>query len=189
LDGAFFARDTVEVARALVGVLLVHGSPEGRTVGRVVETEAYLAEGDPASHAHRGPTPRNASMFARAGTAYVFRSYGLHRCLNVVTAAAGVGEAVLLRALEPLAGLELMARRRGREGARSLCSGPGKLAQAMGVGLEHDGACLLSGDLRLHVPSAGPRPKLAAGPRVGISKAVDLPLRFRLAQSPFVSRS
>lgn len=186
----FYRRGTVELARELVGTLLMHDSPSGRAVGRIVETEAYLSEGDPASHSHRGRTDRNDSMFACAGTAYVYLIYGVHRCLNVVTAEEGVGEAVLLRALEPLEGLDVMAARRGTSTVRSLCSGPGKLAQAMGVSGEHDGVSLLNGALGLYAPEADAEgAKVAAGPRVGISRATELPLRFWLAGSPFVSRT
>jgi len=189
LPAGFFRRSTPEVARALLGCLLVHDAPEGRAVGRIVESEAYLAVGDPASHSHRGPTARNAAMFARAGTAYVYLIYGLHLCLNVVTARAGVGEAVLLRALEPLEGLELMAARRGTARRSELCSGPGKLAQALGVTRAHDGTDLRAGSLRLLPPApAGAAPPVAVRPRVGITRAAGLELRFFLADCPFVSR-
>lgn len=168
------------VARRLIGARLVHHSPDGVTVGRILETEAYLSSGDPACHAHRGPTARNASMFLAAGHAYVYLIYGVHQCFNVVTGPEGVGEAVLVRALEPLAGLELMRARRGVLRDRDLCSGPGKLARAMGLGPEQDGASLREGALLLCPPERAWRlPALDVGPRVGIAQAVDLPLRFR----------
>ena len=175
------------VARRLLGARLVHESHEGRTVGRIVETEAYLAD-DAASHSFRGPTGRNRAMFLGAGHAYVYRIYGLHLCLNVVTGRAGHGEAVLLRALEPLEGIELMAARRGTDRLRDLCSGPAKLAQAMGVRPEHDGADLAHGRLRLIPESGGTRPEVAVTPRIGITRAADRPLRFLVAGSPWLSR-
>jgi len=188
LPASFYRAPTVEVARALLGKLLVHDSPEGRTAGRIVETEAYLFEGDPACHAARGETKRNRSMFGPAGTAYVYLIYGMYRCLNVVTAEEGVGEAVLLRALEPLEGLELMAARRGTLVERNLCSGPGKLVQAMGIGPEHDGVDLRGSALTVWDPGGEEAPSITTGPRIGIRKGAELPLRFRLASSEWVSR-
>ena len=187
LGAAFFARDAATVARALLGCVLLHRNEAGLCGGRIVETEAYLALGDPASHSHRRPTAPNASMFARAGTAYVYRIYGVHLCFNVVTGPVGVGEAVLIRALEPLCGIEAQRRRRGVEDLRALCSGPGKLAQALGLGPEMDGESLLAGPLGVW---SGER--VVAGveitPRIGITKARELPLRFVLEASPFASR-
>ncbi|MBI5363469.1 MAG: DNA-3-methyladenine glycosylase, partial [Planctomycetes bacterium] len=145
LGARFFAREASTVAHALVGKLLVHRTREGTCSGRIVETEAYLSAGDAASHAHRGPTPRNASMFAAGGTAYVYRIYGVHLCFNVVTGPTGSGEAVLVRALEPLRGVELQRTRRGIADLRALCSGPGKLVQALGIRREHDGTSLVDG--------------------------------------------
>jgi len=193
LGRSFFERPTEELARALLGCCLVHDGPAGRSAGRVVETEAYLAEGDEASHSWRGPSARNASMFARPGTAYVYLIYGLHHCLNVVSAPEGKGEAVLLRALEPLVGLEEMRARRGREGERELCSGPAKLTVALGVGPEHDGVDLCRGELGLWSPEAfgeweAGAAQVARGPRVGIRRAAELPLRFWLEGSPWISR-
>ena len=186
VSAAFFRGPTVRVARRLIGARLVHRSREGTTVGRIVETEAYLSRGDSASHSHPGPTSRNASMFLGPGHAYVYLIYGLHHCFNVVTGPRGVGEAVLIRALEPLEGIELMRERRG-VGARDLCNGPGKLVQAMGFGLEMDGETLMGGPLFLARPEQGwqgwqgwREERIESGPRVGITKAADLPLRFRL---------
>ena len=186
LGRSFFQAETEELARALLGQVLVHESAEGLVAGRIVETEAYLAAGDPASHSHRGETRRNRSMFGRPGTAYVYLIYGMHRCLNVVSAPVGGGEAVLLRALEPLEGVELMRARRGAVKDRDLCNGPGKLVQALGLGAEHDGADLCRGALGLWAPGGsdgelGAARQVLSGPRIGISNAVDLPLRFRLA--------
>ncbi|MFN0009540.1 MAG: DNA-3-methyladenine glycosylase [Planctomycetota bacterium] len=186
---SFFLRPTPVVARDLLGQVLVHDSPEGRTAGIIVETEAYLRD-DPASHSFRGPTARNASMFGPPGRAYVYLIYGIHRCLNVVTAEAGIGEAVLLRALEPIEGLELMRSRRGDVDDRDLCSGPGKLVQALGIEGAHDGLDFARGPVglresRLLRPA---RARVVRDVRVGIRKGMDLPLRFCLRESPFVSR-
>ena len=172
-----FRGSTVEVARRLIGTLLVHETSEGRVSGVIQETEAYLSEGDAASHSHRGRTKRNASMFLAPGHAYVYRIYGLHHCFNVVTAPEGVGEAVLIRSLAPVEGLERMAERRGRSALAELCSGPAKLVQALGIGAQQDGQRIGQGGLRLET-RAGPAVRLRATPRIGISKATDLDLRF-----------
>ncbi len=176
-----FEASSAAVAEALIGaLLLVDGAG-----GVIVETEAYDRD-DPASHSHRGPTPRNASMFGPPGRAYVYRSYGMHWCLNVVCREAGHGAGVLIRAVEPTAGIERMRARRGVADDRLLCSGPGRLAQALGVDRSHDGLPLDAPPFEL-VPAAAP-PAVVRGPRIGISKAVELPWRFGLAGSPFVSR-
>ena len=192
LSRAFFDAPTVDLARALIGCCVVHETSVGRTAGRIVETEAYLAEGDPASHSHRGETARNRSMFGPPGTAYVYLIYGVHRCLNVVSAPTGVGEAVLLRALEPLDGLEEMRARRGAGDARRLCDGPGKLVEALGLGLEHDGLSLREGALQLWTPESyeghDADAEIRVCERIGIRKAAELPLRFCLDGSPWLSR-
>lgn len=176
---AFCTRPALTVAADLLGACLtVRGCG-----GRVVETEAYAAD-DPASHSFRGPGQRNAAMFGPAGHAYVYRSYGLHWCLNVVCTP---GEAVLIRALEPLEGLAIMRRRRGQEDLAALCSGPGKLGQALGIDRADDGAAFDGVALRL-LPDPVPATLRLAGPRIGISRAVDLPWRFGLRGSPFLSR-
>lgn len=186
---ADFAQPTVRLARHLIGAVLSHQGAEGIAVGRIVETEAYLSVDDRASHSHRGRTPRNASMFGPPGRAYVYLSYGLHLCFNVVTAPADTGEAVLVRALEPLEGLELMRRRRGGVRDRDLCDGPGKLSAALGIELGHDGASLARGLLRVWFPRFEVADSaIAVGPRIGISHAADLPLRFGLRGSAWVSR-
>ncbi len=191
LGRSFFRRPTVSLARDLIGCVLVSGESGVSVAGRIVETEAYLSEGDPASHSHRGETRRNASMFGEAGLVYVYLIYGVHHCLNVVSGEAGVGEAVLIRALEPLEGLELMRARRGGVRDRELCRGPGKLAQAFGLSLEHDGLDLCRGPLELRAPAARvgvhEASTIEAGPRVGITKAADLPLRFRVGGSEWTS--
>jgi len=176
---AFFARHPVTVARDLIGwTLTVDG-----VGGRVVETEAYHHE-DPASHAFRGPTPRNGAMFGPVGRAYVYRSYGVHWCLNLVCGESP-GSAVLLRALEPTQGLALMQARRGLSEPRSLCSGPGKLCEALAVTRAHDGLAL---DRPPFALVAGSAAAIAVGPRIGITKAAELPWRFGEAGSRFVSR-
>jgi DNA-3-methyladenine glycosylase len=178
----FFARSVHEVAPDLVGVtLLVDG-----VGGRIVEVEAYDRE-DPASHGHRGRTARNEAMFGPPGHAYVYRSYGIHWCLNLVCGEVGVPEAVLIRALEPTAGLEEQRRRRGVEDERALCSGPGKLCQALGITREHDGLPLDVPPFRLD--ERREVPKIATGPRIGITRATELSWRYVDANSPFVSRA
>jgi DNA-3-methyladenine glycosylase len=176
------AAPVLEVARELVGAeLYVDG-----VGGRIVEVEAYHHE-DPASHGYLGRrTARNAAMFLPGGHAYVYRSYGIHWCLNVVTGGPDEAEAVLIRALEPLAGLDAMRARRGLDDPRALCSGPGKLCQALGVTREHDGLPLDAPPFEVRARSA--EPELAVGPRIGISRAQELPWRFGLSGSRFLSR-
>lgn len=177
----FFARNVVEVAPDLVGAMLLVGG----VGGVVVETEAYDPE-DPASHSFSGPTTRNGAMFGPPGRAYVYRSYGIHWCLNLVCGPAGHGAAVLVRALQPTAGLDVMRVRRGLAGDRLLCSGPGRLCQALAVTRELDGSALDEPPFELLArPALVP---VSAGPRIGISKAADLPWRFGLAGSPYLSR-
>jgi DNA-3-methyladenine glycosylase len=181
LGRGFFARSVHEVAPELVGcTLLVDG-----VGGRLVEVEAYDAE-DPASHGFRGETGRNRAMFGPPGHAYVYRSYGLHWCLNLVCGREGVPEAVLVRALEPTLGLERMRERRGLEDERLLCAGPGRLCQALGVTAAQDGLALDEPPFGLL--AAREEVAVAQGPRVGITRAVDLPWRYGLAGSSFVSR-
>jgi DNA-3-methyladenine glycosylase len=178
------ALPVVEAARALVGCTVTHGP----TSGVVVETEAYH-ESEPACHAFVGVTRRTRVLFGPPGAAYVYRSYGIHALLNVVVEPPGTGAAVLVRALEPLDGLELMRARRRVARDVDLCNGPGKLTQALAVELEHDGSDLLSGPVRLGPPPPGwEAPEVAAGVRIGITKAADLPWRFCAAGSPHVSR-
>ncbi|HET7567117.1 MAG TPA: DNA-3-methyladenine glycosylase [Gaiellaceae bacterium] len=181
LERQFFARPVHEVAPDLIGAtLLVDG-----VGGVVVEVEAYDQE-DPASHGFAGRTARNASMFGPPGHAYVYRSYGIHWCLNLVCEAEGRAEAVLIRALQPTAGLDAMQARRGVEDVRALCSGPGKLCQALAVTREHDGLRLDRPPFELHARERVP--EIVTGPRIGITKAAELTWRYGLAGSPFVSR-
>jgi DNA-3-methyladenine glycosylase len=178
----FFARSVHQVAPDLIGAtLLVDG-----VGGRIVELEAYDQQ-DPASHAYRGRTPRNAAMFGPPGHAYVYRSYGIHWCLNLVCGGEGVPEAVLIRALEPTRGLELQQSRRGVDDVRQLCSGPGKLCQALGITREHDGLALDVPPFRLE-PRAEV-PEIVTGPRIGITRATDLSWRYMSAGSPYLSRA
>jgi DNA-3-methyladenine glycosylase len=181
LAGIDFSQPSLQVAQALIGVtLLVDG-----VGGLIVETEAYDAE-DPASHTYHGPTERNASMFGPPGHAYVYRSYGIHWCLNFVCREPGHGAGVLIRALQPTEGLERMQARRGLEDPRQLCSGPGKLGQALGITRALDGRSLQHPPFLLR-PRLG-QVALATGVRIGISKAAEQPWRFGLAGSKFVSR-
>ena len=180
---AFYDRPVVEVARALVGCLLAH---EG-ALGRIVETEAYH-EQEPACHAYIGLTPRTRTLFDSPGHAYVYRSYGVHALLNAVVEPEGVGAAVLIRALEPLEGLELMRGRRRLDDRRALCSGPGKLTQALDIGLALDRTSLADGPIKILPRPAGEEPAIVSGERIGITRAVELPWRFCDASSDCVSR-
>jgi DNA-3-methyladenine glycosylase len=175
----FFARETSVVARGLIGASL---AIEGCR-GIIVETEAYRHD-DPASHSFGGRNGRNASMFGPGGIAYVYRSYGVHWCLNFV---CGSGCAVLIRALEPTLGIDRMRARRGSEDVRQVCSGPGKLTEALGIDGSFDGLPLDAPPFKLTLPEKS-RPTIVTGPRIGISKAAELPWRYGLSGSPFLSR-
>ncbi len=170
-----------EVAPELIGATL---AVDG-VGGTIVEVEAYDQD-DPASHGFRGPTARTTSMFGPPGHAYVYRSYGIHWCLNLVCAPEGRAEAALVRALEPTRGLEAMRERRGLDAARALCSGPGKLCQALGITRALDGLALDEPPFELVARES--EPTLVVGPRIGITRAVELPWRYGLAGSPFLSR-
>jgi DNA-3-methyladenine glycosylase len=184
LEAAFYDRPVLEVARDLVGCTVRHGA----TAGVIVEAEAYH-HSEPACHAYVGLTPRTSTLYGPPGVAYVYRSYGIHALLNAVCEPPGEGAAVLIRALEPLDGLDEMRARRGLHRAEDLCSGPGKLTQALGIGLDLNGSSLVDGPVRFG-PPVGARPELevAVGPRIGITKAADLPWRFCAAGSRHVSR-
>jgi DNA-3-methyladenine glycosylase len=184
LSHAFYDRPVVEVARALLGCVVRHGD----TAGVIVETEAYH-ESEPACHAFVGLTARTAPLFGPPGRAYVYRSYGIHALLNAVTGPEGEGAAVLFRALEPLEGLEHMRLRRGLDRVEDLCSGPGKLTQALGITLEHNTTDLAAGPIAIEAPPPGwDAIEIVAGTRIGITKAAELPWRFCVAGSRSVSR-
>ncbi len=184
LEVEFFDRSVHAVARDLIGCSL---SVDG-VGGVIVETESYERD-DPACHAHVGLTERTAPLFGPPGRAYVYRSYGIHACLNFVCEPEGDAAAVLIRALEPRWGIDRMGERRGRDRRRDLCSGPGKLAQALGIGLELNRAPAIDGPFDLRGPDPEkPRASIEAGPRVGISRGVELPWRFCAADSTYLSR-
>jgi len=180
----FYARSVHEVARDLVGCLVRHGE----TAGRIVETESYHME-EPACHAYAGLTERTRTLFGEPGRAYVYRSYGVHALLNAVTEEEGVGAAVLVRALEPVDGIEVMRERRGVGRDEELCSGPGKLTQALGIWLSLNGTSLVDGPIEVltREPGAG-EPRVVIGERIGITRAMELPWRFCDADSRHVSR-
>ncbi len=188
LPRAFYARHVVQVARGLLGRLLVHETPNGVIAGHIVEVEAYRGAGDPASHAWRGTTPRNRVMFGEPGHAYVYFTYGMHHCVNVVAEPAGRAAAVLVRALAPVAGIELMVRARGPLKREQLARGPGCVTRALGLTRAHDGLDLTRGPLWISDRSpqrAGHR--VTASARIGIRFAREREWRFFLAGSPFVS--
>jgi DNA-3-methyladenine glycosylase len=187
LSASFYDRPVLAVARDLVGCTVTHGA----TSGVIVETEAYHMD-EPAAHSFRGPTPSNEMLFGPPGLAYVYRSYGIHAMLNAVVERDGIGSAVLIRALEPATGIDVMRARRGVAGRgplTALCSGPGKLAQALGIGLDLNGTSLVDGPIAFGPrPPAWRDPAIVVGVRIGITKAVDLPWRFCAAGNPHVSR-
>ena len=197
LEAGFYSRPVHDVARDLVGCVVRHGE----TAGRIVETESYHMD-EPACHAYAGVTERTQTLFGEPGRAYVYFSYGIHSLLNAVAEEEGVGAAVLIRALEPVDGVELMRRRRGMTRApqrklglrrsvqdEDLCSGPGKLTQALSIGLSLNGTSLVDGPIEVLTRERGsPEPRLVVGERVGITKAAELPWRFCDADSRHVSR-
>ena len=189
LPVAFFRRPTEVVAAELVGMVVVSSVGGELTEGRIVETEAYLGYDDPASHGylHRR-NRRNGALFGPPGSWYVYLSYGMHWCANLVCQRAGLASAVLLRALEPLAGLQIMRQRRGGVADRELCSGPGKLSQALGITRDLDGSRMLGAGVVVRRPDSMVGIAIAATPRIGITKAANWPLRFCLAGSPWTSR-
>jgi DNA-3-methyladenine glycosylase len=187
LPATFYLRPVLEVARDLLGRLLVHDAPEGRSAVRIVETEAYDGEHDPASHAYRGQTARNAVMFGPPGHLYVYLTYGMHECLNVVCAPAGTAQAVLLRAGEPVLGAELMAARRPLARPRDLTRGPARLAAALGLGRWANGADLRAGPVLLTAGWPVDDAAVAWTGRVGVANAIDRPWRAVVAASPWVS--
>jgi DNA-3-methyladenine glycosylase len=175
----------VEVARALLGTILVHGS----TSGRIVETEAYLGPQDRAAHSWRGVTPRTRVLFGEPGHAYVYLIYGMYECLNVVAEPEGSPGCVLIRAVEPLEGIARMQRRRsGARGVEDLANGPGKLTLALGISRRHNGSDFTSGPLTIHSPEQPEAIRIAVSPRIGIRHCADWPLRFFIERSRFLSR-
>jgi DNA-3-methyladenine glycosylase len=178
--------DTAALARFLIGKILTHETGDGLASGRIVETEAYIA-GDAASHAYRGPTRRNGSMFLERGHAYVYRIYGTSFCINVVSESAGIGTAVLLRALQPLDGVALMERRRGVTSLRDLARGPGRLCQALAIDLSHDGTDLCASRSLWLGLSGADELSLGESKRIGITKDADRMLRFYERGNAFVS--
>jgi DNA-3-methyladenine glycosylase len=184
LDPGFYARPVLQVARDLVGCRLAFGG----AWGVIVETEAYH-ESEPACHAYVGLTARTSTLFGPPGAAYVYHSYGIHALLNAVCEPEGVGAAVLIRAIEPVAGVKGMRARRGLVRPEDLCSGPGKLTQALGIGLDLNATSLTAGPIRIGPRPAGwRRPRIVVGERVGINRAVELPWRFCALGSRCVSR-
>jgi DNA-3-methyladenine glycosylase len=183
LGKKFFNQPTVDLAKALLGKYLVFGNLKGM----IVETEAYLYKDDPGCHASRGKTIRNAPMFGPAGNTYVYLIYGMYHCLNIVSGKTGEGEAVLLRALEPVEGIPFMQKRRKTKKIENLCNGPGKLTQAFGITRKHNNLSLIDGPL--HVFDNKKNYEIACATRIGISVGKELELRFFIKGNKFVSRS
>ena len=179
----FYDRDPRQVAVDLLGCVLVHESGEGLASGVIVETEAYLCSDDPACHAYRGPDMRNRTIFLGPGLAYVYLSYGVHRLVNVNCEEEGKGSAVLIRALDPLEGLDLMAERRGR---LDLCTGPGKLTQALGIEMRHDAHDLTHPPLTIRYGDV-PDGEVVSTTRIGLSRGTELPYRYLIEGDPNVS--
>jgi DNA-3-methyladenine glycosylase len=191
---AFYARPTLDVARELIGKVLLHETPAGVTAGLIVETEAYIGESDPACHAAPGPTRRNAPLYGPPGMAYVYLNYGLHHLVNAVTEPEGWPGAVLIRALEPIEGEPLMRRRRARGTPKrahdlpsaSLCRGPGNLTRALGISLNQNLRDFVDSDLRIEDPEL-PRREIGTSTRIGITVGTDRPWRFYARDSAAVS--
>lgn len=196
LPKKFFTQPTRRVAKELLGAYLMHETKGGPIVGRIVETEAYLPKNDPGCHAHKGQTKRNAPMFGAPGHSYVYLCYGMYDLFNVVTEAEGCGAAVLIRALEPVSGIELMQRRRKMKNLQQLTNGPGKLVKALGIHRGQNSLCLRSSDLKILPPNsfpdfkpAEPRFSIVQTTRIGLSLGADLPLRYYIKGNPFISKS
>jgi len=188
LDRSFYERPTLEVARDLIGKVLVHRTRAGLASGIIIEAEAYIGEDDPACHASPGPTRRNEPLYGHPGVAYVYFNYGMHHLVNAVTEREGYPAAVLVRALEPLEGIAVMRRRRGVDRERLLCSGPARLCQALGITGAANGKPLDGPRLRILPRARRSARAPAVTPRIGIRAAADWPLRFVEAGSPWTSR-
>ena len=189
LPRSFYSRETELVARELLGCILEHETAEGKASGVIVETEAYLGEHDEACHAAVGRTARTAPLYGPPGTAYVYFIYGMHWCFNAVTREEGLPSAVLIRALEPLAGIDLMRKRRPRaKSDRELANGPGKLCDALGIGREANGLSLERAPLVIRQGREYRNSEVRVTPRIGISRSADWPLRWIVSGSPYVSR-
>ena len=187
---SFYDRETEAVSRDLLGAVLECRTPEGTTSGRIVETEAYIGEHDPACHAAAGRTDRTRWLYGPPGTAYVYFIYGVHWCFNAVTRAAGLPSAVLVRALEPLEGIDIMRARRPRARAEAdLTNGPGKLCAALGITGEHNGLTLNAPPIMILRDQEVPDSRVRVSPRIGITRAADWPLRWHIADNPWVSRT
>ena len=186
---SFYARPTADVARSLLGTILLHNTAGGPVAGVIVEVEAYLGQNDPAAHSSSGRTARTRVIFGNPGHAYVYRIYGLHHCLNVVAEPEGTPGCVLIRALEPICGIEVMrSRRAAARRIEDIASGPAKLTQALGIAMEAYGADLLGETLSIRVPHDRPRVNVRTTNRIGIRKAQELDLRFFIADNRHVSR-
>ena len=191
LTFSFYERDPVIVARDLLGKYLIHDTPEGQLIGKIVEVEAYGGLQDKGSHASRGITDRTQIMFDKPGFSYVYLIYGMHYCLNASAHITGQAGAILLRALEPIGGIELMKKNRGKDSLRDLCSGPGKLCQALGVNKNHNGRQLIATPLRIAEGEPVTEDEIVATPRINIDyagEAKDWPWRFYIKGNLFISR-
>lgn len=187
LEKEFFLQPTAKVAKELPGKILVRETNKGTIAGKIVETEAYIPDGDPANHSTVAQTERNAAMREEGGILYVYKIYGVHHCVNIVTEQKGKGCAVLLRALEPVEGVEIMKKNRGNDKFRDLCRGPGNLAKAFGLTTEHNFASVLNGEFYLLDNKTPENDEIIPDVRIGISKAADLELRYYLKNCNFVS--
>ncbi len=189
LTKSFFNKTTIEIAKSLLGKRVIHKTCNGILSGKIVETEAYL-EKDPASHSFRGQTTRNSAMFGNPGGAYIYFTYGMHHCFNIVTNKKGIGEAVLIRALEPLKGIELMKQARNTHKIENLCSGPGKLVQALNISKDHNGISLIDKNSPLILSNGDniSEDNIVKTKRIGISTGIELPHRFYIKDNPFISR-
>ena len=184
----FYARATENVARDLVGTTLVHQTEDGILAGRIVEVEAYLGRDDPAAHSSAGETRRTVVVFGPPGHAYVYRIYGMHRCLNVVAEPDGTPGCVLVRALEPICGMPVMNSRRKTKRMVDIANGPAKLTSAMAIGMDFYGVDLIASPLTIRIPNVARPIQIETSPRIGITKATELPLRFVAANSEYISR-